>query len=356
MKVDTPTTTVQIQQTTPTVQKIVTSPMISGQTQTITSSNLQQLLQRGAVAGQKIIVNPSPVGVQKVLVTQTGQQQIGEKRIIIQSPGAPQQQQIILNRGAQFIPTSTAAVGQQIIVGNQKYVLSPVSGQQSTQPQTTTTQVQTQQISQPIQFKIQQSPQIQEQPKTQQIVVQNSSIAQQLAEGKIQLANFNGQQVLIKQIGNGQAQIVGHVKSGNQTQIPVVQSQPQSPQTTVQQSPQQQIIKTQFVQSTPTQSVTISPQQQPQVVTRQIQIPQTVTQIQPDDQQISAAVEQSLLAGQPPGTIIKCVTAQVVQTANGPRIVLQGLQGSDFTAQQTQLVQQQVKQQLLKGLCYKFSF
>lgn len=59
--------------------------------------------------------------------------------------------------------------------------------------------------------------------------------------------------------------------------------------------------------------------------------------------------ENSLLKGQPPGTVIKCVTAQVIQTQQGPRIVLQGLQGSDFTQQQSALVQQQVKQQLLKG-------
>jgi nucleosome-remodeling factor subunit BPTF len=57
----------------------------------------------------------------------------------------------------------------------------------------------------------------------------------------------------------------------------------------------------------------------------------------------------ALLANHPPGTVIKCVTASVMQTANGPRIVLQGLQGSEFTQQQTMLVQQQVKQQLMKG-------
>lgn len=62
------------------------------------------------------------------------------------------------------------------------------------------------------------------------------------------------------------------------------------------------------------------------------------------------SIEASLLAGQPPGTVIKCVTAQVIQTTQGPRIVLQGLQGADFTPQQLAMVQQQVKQQLLKGI------
>lgn len=64
---------------------------------------------------------------------------------------------------------------------------------------------------------------------------------------------------------------------------------------------------------------------------------------------LDPVVEQSLLSGQPPGTVIKCVTAQVIQTNQGPRIVLQGLQGADFTQQQLAAVQQQVKQQLLKG-------
>lgn len=64
---------------------------------------------------------------------------------------------------------------------------------------------------------------------------------------------------------------------------------------------------------------------------------------------VPGSIEASLLAGQPPGTVIKCVTAQVISTAEGPRIVLQGLTGSDFTPQQLNMVQQQVKQQLLKG-------
>lgn len=61
------------------------------------------------------------------------------------------------------------------------------------------------------------------------------------------------------------------------------------------------------------------------------------------------SIEESLLVGQPPGTVIKCVTAQVIQTTQGPRIVLQGLQGAEFTPEQLALVQQQVKQQLLQG-------
>ncbi|VVC31946.1 Hypothetical protein CINCED_3A007015 [Cinara cedri] len=72
---------------------------------------------------------------------------------------------------------------------------------------------------------------------------------------------------------------------------------------------------------------------------------QTVSTMSLADEQ-----EKLLLANQPPGTIIKCITAQVIQSAiHGNKIVLQGLQNNDFTPQQLALVQQQVKQQLLKA-------
>jgi len=91
------------------------------------------------------------------------------------------------------------------------------------------------------------------------------------------------------------------------------------------------------------------PQQQQQ---QQHIVQQVVQQTQPapQQQQQQLSVEESLLQNQPPGTVIKCVTAQVLQTEHGPRIVLQGLVGNDFTAQQLQLVQTQVKQQLMKGV------
>lgn len=74
----------------------------------------------------------------------------------------------------------------------------------------------------------------------------------------------------------------------------------------------------------------------------------TTNQISSATPPAPGSVEASLLAGQPPGTVIKCVTAQI-QMTEGPRIVLQGLQGAEFTSQQLAMVQQQVKQQLLKG-------
>jgi len=85
-------------------------------------------------------------------------------------------------------------------------------------------------------------------------------------------------------------------------------------------------------------------------VTPITQQPVLTQAVQAPAQQQALSVEESLLQNQPPGTVIKCVTAQVLQTEHGPRIVLQGLVGNDFTAQQLQLVQTQVKQQLMKGV------
>lgn len=90
----------------------------------------------------------------------------------------------------------------------------------------------------------------------------------------------------------------------------------------------------------PSQQQVISPQQ------ASVPAPAEEKQVSPEP----GSLEQQLLAGQPPGTVIKCVTAQVIQTPQGPRIVLQGLHGAEFTQQQLAVVQQQVKQQLLKGI------
>lgn len=185
------------------------------------------------------------------------------------------------------------------------------------------------------------------QPQTQQIIVNNSNLAQQLAQGKLQVANVNGQQVIIKPLGNNQVQIVAHIKTQTDGQSHIVANsvadQPAEPQSPVSQQPVvQQQIQQKMVQ-TPVKTL---PQQQQAVV---LTTPTQQSQAVQNSTQISPSIEQSLLQGQPPGTVIKCVTAQVVQTQNGPRIVLHGLQGNDFTSQQMALVQSQVKQQLLKG-------
>lgn len=65
-------------------------------------------------------------------------------------------------------------------------------------------------------------------------------------------------------------------------------------------------------------------------------------------QHSTSSIEKSLLHGQPPGTVIKCVTAEVTKNQNGPCIKLTGIQGSELTEHQMSLVHQQVKQQLVK--------
>lgn len=122
-------------------------------------------------------------------------------------------------------------------------------------------------------------------------------------------------------------------------------------------------VQAQVATSTPTPTTPVRQvvKQQPEIQPATPQTTQTLQQalqspqktaVAQDPNQIDQATMDQLLVGQPPGTVIKCVTAQVIQTPAGPRIVLQGLQGADFTTQQLAAVQQQVKQQLLKGKFY----
>lgn len=269
------------------------------------------MLQRGNVTpGQKIVVQSGPGGVQKLLVassSQSPQVQTGEKRIIIQNSSGQQQQYILQNQSS---PTTQQQ--QFVTIGGQKLILQTSGAPSQAQQIKTITSVQQ---PQQIQFQLQetsthQSPQ-------QQIIVQNNgnNIAQQMTQGKIQVMNLNGQQVLVKNVGNNQSVIVGQVKTSTSQVTPVKQSI----QTTMVTSPNQQIVKT-------------------------VQIPSLIS----SGEAVNVS-EQAMLAGHPPGTVVKCVTAQVMQTPSGPRIVLQGLQGSDISPQQSQVLQQQVKQQLMKG-------
>lgn len=317
------TSTATITPQSPTVQKIITSSgqIITQQVQgnVISSANLQQLLQQRP--GQKILIQQSPTGVQKLLVASPPSTPIqssgGEKRIIIQN-AAGQQQQIILQPNQNNVPQQQ----QLVTIGGQKLILqSPGTTSQVQQIKTITSPVQ-----QPIQFQIQDnSNQQQAQSQQQQIVAvqtNGNNIAQQLVQGKIQVMNLNGQQVLVKNVGTNQV-VVGQVKTAtNQAQLTPVK------QTIVAASPNQQVVKTVQMQSI--------------VNTNEATSSTAVTSSTSNE-------HAALLANHPPGTIIKCVTASVMQTPNGPRIVLQGLQGTEFTQQQSLIVQQQVKQQLMKG-------
>lgn len=144
---------------------------------------------------------------------------------------------------------------------------------------------------------------------------------------------------MIRPTGNNQAQVVAQLTSSTiapQVQQTQIATPTPTPTTPIRQVVRQQPESQPTVQATPT-------------LQQAIQSPQKPTAAH-DPNQIDQATMDQLLVGQPPGTVIKCVTAQVIQTAAGPRIVLQGLQGADFTTQQLAAVQQQVKQQLLKGM------
>ncbi|XP_003241005.1 nucleosome-remodeling factor subunit NURF301 isoform X2 [Acyrthosiphon pisum] len=150
-------------------------------------------------------------------------------------------------------------------------------------------------------------------------------IVQHINPNKATIATINGQQVLIRPNTVSSANILS---SGGQT-IKFVR-----PPQTVQKI--HQSVPPLSPRVTPTTGI-VQDQQ------RQV-LPQAVPTPLVDEQ------EKLLLANQPPGTVIKCITAQVIQSpTHGNKIVLQGLQGNDFTPQQLQLVQQQVKQQLLKA-------
>ncbi|XP_017781455.1 PREDICTED: nucleosome-remodeling factor subunit NURF301 isoform X2 [Nicrophorus vespilloides] len=169
---------------------------------------------------------------------------------------------------------------------------------------------------------------------TNQIVVNNQNLAQQIASGKVQVATINGQQVLIRPTGNNQAQIVAQLTPS--TALATSQSSTTTTSTTTTPVKQEAVVQQKQVVTATT--TTATPTTTPAVVNQQ-----------DASGQIDPATLEQLLVGQPAGTVIKCVTAQVIQTQQGPRIVLQGLQGADFTQQQLAAVQQQVKQQLLKA-------
>lgn len=326
----------------------------------IIAPNLQQLLQPGQ---SKIIISQatSQSQPQKMVLNQANLSQVAGKQIIIKQPQV--QQKLILNQAGKVI--QPVQQQQQIVIGGQRILLNPgqqiitqtiqtpekppivtqnviQQPQQQNTPQKVTilpAQVQQHTVTSPLQDTIT-SPQTQQRT---QIVVQNPTLAQQISSGKVQMATINGQQVLIRQVGNNQAVVVAHIKQQGDSPAQVVPVQTQTG-----------ISSVQPASSNVTQSaakvIVQQPQQSP--VQRKTIITQpTVNQQSSAD--LSPIMEAALLKGQPQGTVIKCVTAQVIQTQQGPRIVLQGLQGSDFTQQQSALVQQQVKQQLLKGTHFK---
>lgn len=271
-----------------------------GQARVVTTS-LQQLLAQNP--GQKIVLNQGTPN-QRILIAAnspatpaTGQQQ----QILVQQPGGQVVQQII---------TSSAASGsggqQQIVVGNQRILLNtgqriiagtPVQGtpvkaiihQQPVQVATSTPQQ--------IQYQIQTSP-VQPPPQQNALSQSNGSIAQQLASGKLRMVTYNGQQVIIKPLSNNSAMLVAHVK-------------------------QQENGPAQIVVNNTAAADTGGGGGGEGVATEQEATP-------------GPSVEQR---------VSKTITAQLVQSAEGPKFVLQGLGTNELTPQQLT----EIKQHVMKG-------
>ncbi|XP_030386178.1 nucleosome-remodeling factor subunit NURF301 isoform X2 [Scaptodrosophila lebanonensis] len=338
----------QQQQTTQQTQQIVVNQVSAQPTQKViqqivNTSNVQQQI---VVGGQRIILSPGQTIVTQRNMPQSQVQQMVQQQIQAQhqqQQQQQQQQQTVQIQSQQQQQQQYVVQSNQTIQTTPKMVKQLVLQQQQQQPQ------QQQQQQQAIEEKAQASNTDNNGSAGQQVLVPNSTLAQQLAQGKLQVATVNGQQVIVKPLGNNQAQIVAHIKQQgdgnshivtNNTTPAVTETSPQSSPVKLPQ--QQQTV----VQHSP-QQVIVQQQQQPQMMPMQV-VQQVCQPVQPQQQQ-ALSIEESLLQNQPPGTVIKCVTAQVLQTEHGPRIVLQGLVGNDFTAQQLQLVQTQVKQQLMKA-------
>ncbi|XP_068148302.1 LOW QUALITY PROTEIN: nucleosome-remodeling factor subunit NURF301 [Drosophila tropicalis] len=385
------------------IQKLVPKVLNSASS----GQNLQQVfVQPGSklvvgqnAQGQKVIISASSNQSQQQSSTSVQQQQI------LPQQSTQQQSQVVVNQTGNNQPTqkviqqivNTSNVQQHIVVGGQRIILSPgqtivtqrnvpqsqalqmvqqqiqtqqqqpqqqqyvVQGNQTIQSSTSTSApVQTKIVKQLVVHQQQQQQIIEEKPhtqpsassnveandavgtgSTQQVIVPNSTLAQQLAQGKLQVATVNGQQVIVKPLGNNQAQIVAHIKHQGDGNAHIVTNNATLPAVTHESQPSP--VKPQAQQQT---SII---QNSPQQVVQQQETNYESASAHQQQQQQPLSVEESLLQNQPPGTIIKCVTAQVLQTEHGPRIVLQGLVGNDFTAQQLQLVQTQVKQQLMKA-------
>ncbi|KAG5899121.1 hypothetical protein JTB14_021623 [Gonioctena quinquepunctata] len=246
-------------------------------------------------------VQQSPVKVQQQVLVKQGSP-------VIQKITSQQQQQ---QSGSVVVTSGAPMLQQQVVLGTNQVITTNQNGQQVI---------------------------------TNQIVVNNQNLAQQLATGKVQVATINGQQVLIRPTGNNQAQVVAQLTPGHLTPQ-AIQPQQQTTPSIRPNTPVKQIVRQQ-PEPAAQQPVALQKPQTPQSIQQALQSP--TKQVQ-DNNQIDQATMDQLLVGQPAGTVIKCVTAQVIQTQQGPRIVLQGLQGADFTPQQLAAVQQQVKQQLLKA-------
>ena len=184
-------------------------------------------------------------------------------------------------------------------------------------------------------------------------IAQAQLIAKQLSSGAARLATLNGKQVLISTTPTVINQQQQQQQATQQTAV-TQQVQPQTTQIITQQQQQQQPAVVQQQQQQPA----VVQQQQQQQTAVKTEIPNNVklpseplppTAIKKDEQ-VKPQPTLSVPAAATPASAAPAathVTAQLVQTGAGPRIVLQGIQGANLTKEQLHSIQQQVKDQVI---------
>lgn len=166
--------------------------------QIVNTSNIQQHI---LVGGQRIILSPGQTIVtQRSLSVPANQQQ---QQIQVLQNNKVQQQSIDDLQRQTTTHIQTAGVNNSVVTSlQQQCQISKQVKQEITHPPPPENNAHLQDNTRGLNA-----------PANQQIVVQNSTLAQQLAQGKLQVATINGQQVIIKPLGNNQAQIVAHIKT-----------------------------------------------------------------------------------------------------------------------------------------------
>ena len=180
-------------------------------------------------------------------------------------------------------------------------------------------------------------------------IAQAQLIAKQLSSGAARLATLNGKQVLISTTPT----VINQQQQATQQTAVTQQVQPQTTQIITQQQQQPAVVQQQQQQS-----AVVQQQQQQQQTAVKTEIPNNVklpseplppTAIKKDEQ-VKPQPTLSVPAAATPASAAPAathVTAQLVQTGAGPRIVLQGIQGANLTKEQLHSIQQQVKDQVI---------
>ncbi|XP_059483006.1 nucleosome-remodeling factor subunit NURF301 isoform X2 [Neocloeon triangulifer] len=216
-------------------------------------------------------------------------------------------------------------------------------------------------------------------PSGQQVLLQSAGGTPGNQQFVIGGRIINGQQVLIRGPNNTLMTLAGTPAQGNMivktvsatpggqkiVQKPIIVQKPALAPTTVVAASSPSVPSN---ITTPTASTTTTPTTQtPVVIAAQPATPQTPStpskettpkpQPTPQTTVVVAAPSSTTPAAQPGAPLPKLLgnpTAQVIQTPNGPSIILQGLRGN-FTEQQLASLKEQVKQHVLKQQANKLS-